>query len=231
MRTPVERSSRVRFDETFLRMNAARVVLIDDQAMVRQLLGQHLTGALGHDLVASCRTVEEGFDAIGAGDPDLAIVDWTLPDGSGLELVRKSAAARPRMGWLLLAEDNHAHVVREAVAIGVQGFVMKQSDLAFFGKGVGEVLAGRRYYCPVSSRLLVESSVESMPEAPDLTSRELDVLRGFARGGSPRTIAGQLNVSVKTVQNHLSNLKDKLRLRAPGQLVRYAIKKGLVEGL
>ena len=92
------------------------------------------------------------------------------------------------------------------------------------------VLDGRSYYCPTSSRLLVEAMRSRTQQlAANLTQREREVLRGIARGDNTKEIAGQLGLELKTVHNHLANLKDKLGIREPAGLVRYAIKHGFVE--
>jgi len=120
--------------------------------------------------------------------------------------------------------------VREAVSLGVHGFVMKRSDLATLREAVRRVAAGEKYYCPASARLLVEKMVdESQAVAANLTAREREVLRGYARGENPKALAERLSVSTKTVQNHLVLLKDKLGLHEPAEIVHYAIKHGYVE--
>jgi DNA-binding NarL/FixJ family response regulator len=120
--------------------------------------------------------------------------------------------------------------VREAVSLGVQGFVMKRSELSTLRTAISRVLAGEKYYCPDSARLLVDKMVdEGRTVAVNLTPRERDVLRGFARGENPKILAGRLGLSSKTVQNHLVMLKDKLGLHEPAELVHYAIKHGHIE--
>jgi DNA-binding NarL/FixJ family response regulator len=153
-----------------------------------------------------------------------------LPDGRGFELVRKAGPKLPRTRWLFVSSNEQGHLVREAVSLGVHGFVMKRSDLATLRDAVRRVVAGEKYYCPASARLLVEKMVdESQAVAANLTSREREVLRGFARGENVKSLADRLSVSTKTIQNHLSLLKEKLGLHEPAEIVHYAIKHGYVE--
>ena len=120
--------------------------------------------------------------------------------------------------------------MREAVSLGVHGFVMKRSDLATLRTAISTVLSGEKYYCQASARLLVDKMVdEGRTLAINLTAREREVLRGFARGENSKTLAERLQVSSKTIQNHLTLLKEKLGLREPAELVHYAIKHGYVE--
>jgi len=208
----------------------ARVVLVEDHTMVRQLFAHLLRDELGLTLAADCTTVADAMVALLREKPDLAVVDWMLPDGRGFDLVRNIGPKLPRTRWLFVSSNEQGHLVREAVSLGVHGFVMKKSDLATLREAVRKVLAGEKYYCPASSRLLVDKMVdESRAIAANLTSREREVLRGFARGENPKALAERLGVSTKTVQNHLTLLKDKLSLHEPAELVHYAIKHGYVE--
>lgn len=209
---------------------SARVILVEDHTMVRQLFAHLLREDLGLTLLADCTTVAEGTEALQKEKPDLAIVDWMLPDGRGFDLVRNVGPKLPRTRWLFMSSNEQGHLVREAVSLGVQGFVMKRSDLGILREAVRRVLAGKTYYCPASARLLVDRMVgEGQAVGVSLTPREREVLRGFARGENPKALADRLGVSAKTVQNHLSILKDKLGLQEPAALVHYAIKHGYIE--
>ena len=208
----------------------ARVVLVEDHTMVRQLFAHLVSEELGLKLVADCTSASEGTAALLREKPDLAIVDWMLPDGRGFDIVRAAGPKLPRTRWLFVSSNEQGHLVREAVSLGVHGFVMKRSDLATLRTAITRVLAGEKYYCPASSRLLVEKMVdEGNAVAANLTDRERAVLRSFARGENPKLLAGRLGLTQKTVYNHLSILKEKLGLHEPAELVHYAIKHGYVE--
>lgn len=198
--------------------------------MVRQLFGHLVRNELGLKLLAECTSVAEGAAALMREKPDLAIVDWMLPDGRGFDLVRSVGPKLPRTRWLFISSNEQGHLVREAVSLGVHGFVMKRSDLSTLRTAVTKVLAGEKYYCAQSSRLLVEKLVdESRVVGASLTGREREILRRFANAANPKEIAQALGISVKTVNNQLTAIKDKLGLREPAALVRYAIKHGYVE--
>lgn len=119
--------------------------------------------------------------------------------------------------------------MRDAVTLGIHGFVLKKSPLHVFREAIRRVLNGETYYCPESSRLLVEAMRSEAAVGTNLTLREREVLRGIAHGENPKVIAGRLEVTVKTVQNHIVSLKEKLGVQEPAGLVRYAIKHGYVE--
>ena len=207
-----------------------RVVLVEDHTMVRQLFGHLIKTELGYKLAADCTTVADGTAALLREKPDLAIVDWMLPDGRGFDMVRQAGPKLPRTRWILVSSNEQGHLVREAVSLGIHGFVMKRSDLATLRTAIKTVLAGEKYYCAASTRLLVDKMVdEGATVAANLTSREREVLRGFARGDNPKVLADHLGVTMKTVQNHLTLLKEKLGLQEPAELVHYAIKHGYIE--
>ena len=198
--------------------------------MVRQLFGHLIKTELGYKLAADCTTVAEGTAALLREKPDLAIVDWMLPDGRGFDMVRQAGPRLPRTRWILVSSNEQGHLVREAVSLGVHGFVMKRSDLATLRTAIKTVVAGNKYYCAASTRLLVDKMVdEGGTVAANLTAREREVLRGFARGDNPKMLADHLGVTMKTVQNHLTLLKEKLGLQEPAELVHYAIKHGYIE--
>jgi len=208
----------------------SRVILIEDHTMVRQLFAHLIREDLGLTLAADCMTVAEGTEALLREKPDLAIVDWMLPDGRGFDVVRAVGPKLPRTRWLFISSNEQGHLVREAVNLGVHGFVMKRSDLSTMRDAIRRVLAGETYYCPASARLLVDRMVgEGHTMGISLTAREREVLRGFAGGENPKVLADRLGISTKTVQNHISILKDKLGLQEPAALVHYAIKHGYIE--
>jgi DNA-binding NarL/FixJ family response regulator len=207
-----------------------RIVLVEDHTMVRQLFAHLIKNDLALKLVADCTTVAEGTAALLKEKPDLAIIDWMLPDGRGFDMVRQAGPKLPKTRWILVSSNEQGHLVREAVALGVHGFVMKRSDISELRTAIRKVLAGEKYYCPASTRLLVDKMVdEGGTLAVNLTSREREVLRGYAAGQNPKVLADHLGVSMKTVQNHLTLLKEKLSLQEPAELVHYAIKHGYIE--
>lgn len=205
--------------------------MVTEHGFVRQLLAHMLTTELGLAVVAQAGSVaqaEELLTANGAA-PDLVIVGSMLTDGRGGDLVRRLTPRLPQTRWFMLSAREQAPIVREAANLGVQGFVMTRSDLAIFRDGLRRVLAGETYYCPAAARLLAEHVVNESAATSPLTPREREVLRGYARGENTKVIAQRLGMNVKTVQNHLTSLKDKLGMREPAELVRYAMKHGYVD--
>lgn len=211
-------------------MPSSRIVLIEDHAMIGQLLGSLIRDQLGLDLAATCTTVQDGVFALRKEKPDLAIVDWMLPDGRGFDLVRQLQDEIPHTCWLFMSAVEQGHLVREALSLGVQGFVQKRADLSTLRVAITKLLAGETYYCPASSQLLVDKMIDERRFIKaSLSPRECEVLRHFARGHNVKNTADLLGISTKTVQNHLTILKDKLGLHEPAELVHFAIKHGYIE--
>ncbi|HRE80729.1 MAG TPA: response regulator transcription factor [Opitutaceae bacterium] len=210
--------------------SVARVVLVEDHTLVRQLMSELVRKDLALSVVADCCTVSDAVTACLREKPDLVIIDWMLPDGLGFEVVRTAGPKLPKTRWLFISSNEQEHMVREAISLGVHGFVLKRSDLSLLREAIHKVLAGESFYCPASSRLLVESlRSEASTVGSNLTPREREVLRGFARGENVKAMALRLEVSPKTINNVLSQVKEKLGQFEPADLVRYAIKHGYVE--
>lgn len=205
-----------------------RVALVEDHALVRQLFAMLVRDRMRAELAGEATTVAEGLALARRAEPDLMVVDWSLPDGDAAALVRELAPERPAMRWLLVSSRENEGVLRAALALGVHGVVLKQSSLDVFLEAMERVLAGETYYCARSSRVLMASLRADAPVLGEpLTLREREVLRGLARGLNPKEIADELGSSVKTVQNQISHLKDKLGIREPAGLILYAQKNGL----
>jgi DNA-binding NarL/FixJ family response regulator len=207
-----------------------KIVLVEDHEMVREMLAGILVDDLKLSIAGTAATVAEGMDLCLRLKPDLVVFDWMLPDGRGFDIVRSAGAKLARTRWLCLSANEQEHLVIEATDLGVHGFVMKRSGLPVLREAITTVLAGRSYYCATSSRLLVEAMRSRTQRlAANLTLREREVLQGIARGENTKEIAGRLRLEQKTVHNHLASVKDKLGIREPAGLVRYAIKHGFVE--
>jgi DNA-binding NarL/FixJ family response regulator len=211
-------------------MKPASVVLIEDHTLVRHLLAAVLKDEPGVVLAGDFATVAAGIKGCLKLHPALVIIDWMMPDGKGIDVVRALATKLAGTRYLFLSSLEKEHVVQEAIEAGVDGFVMKREPYEVLLEAIRAVLAGRSFYCPTSSRLLIEalrSAANSGINA--LTVRERDILRGIARGDSIKVMADRFGVSPKTVNNQLGALKEKLGLRDTVPLVRYAINHGLVE--
>lgn len=211
-------------------MKPASVVLIEDHTLVRHLLGAVLQEDSSLSLVGDFATVAEGIKGCLKLKPALVIIDWMLPDGKGIDVVRALTPKLANTRYLFLSSLEKEHIVREAIDAGVHGFVMKRASYDTLLEAIRAIVAGKSYYCTVSSRLLVEALRTAADSGVDaLTARERDILRGIARGESMKELANRFALSPKTVNNQFGTLKDKLGIRDTAGLIRYAVRHGLVE--
>lgn len=212
--------------------NPARIVLIDDHAILRE--GVMALAELEGDLrvVGQAGTVAEGLAVAAQCKPDLIITDLALPGATGLqsliELRRQSTDSRV----LVLTMYDSEECIRAALSAGADGYILKDASRAELISGVRAVLAGQRHLCQRSSARVVRSYLgeeqTSSPMATGVTGREREILAMIASGLSNKRIAINLNRSVKTVEKHRANLMRKLRLHNVAQVTRFAVQSGLL---
>jgi|HubBroStandDraft_6_1064221.scaffolds.fasta_scaffold63178_2 DNA-binding NarL/FixJ family response regulator len=213
-------------------MNPVRIIIVEDHTMIRQLLSDAVRIERDMQIVAAVGTVAGGITACLEHQPDLAIIDWMLPDGSGLLIVKqlKQHLNLKKMRFIMLTSNDEESLVQEANAAGVQGFVLKSASLETLREALTTVLAGRNFYCPESSKYLLPPAGGAVSPANDtLTPREREILCSVANGFGTKETAERLHVSTKTIANHLTALKEKLNIHETSGLVRYAIKHGWVD--
>ena len=211
-------------------MKLPRIVLVEDHLLVRQLYGLVVREHLGVEPVGAVGTVGEASAILRKTKPDLVVADWSLPDGDVGSLVQDCAPALPKTRWLVVSSRADESVLRGALALGVHGLVLKHSPLEILLEAMRKVLAGETYYCARSARVGVNSvRADARLMGEPLTLRERKVLRGLVRGQNPKEIADRLGSKAKTVQNQISLLKDKLGIREPAGLIRYALRSGVLE--
>jgi DNA-binding NarL/FixJ family response regulator len=210
------------------------IVLADDHQVVRQAL--RLLLAAEPDL----QVVGEAGDGLGVAclverlRPDVLVVDLMMPGLNGLEVTRQVRERCPATRVVILSmHDNEAYVL-EALRNGAAGFILKDASAIEFLAGVRAVASGRRYLSPPLSDRALEayaqmaaSSVQDPYEL--LTPREREVLHLAAEGLGASEIAGRLTISPRTAETHRENFMRKLGLHSHADLIRYAMKRGLVE--
>lgn len=212
------------------RMNSARarVAIVEDQTIFRELLATVLEAEQGCSIVAQYSEGRQALEDIPSVRPDLVILDAMLPDISGLDVLAALLRLRSNLPVVMVTGHARPVLVRQAVQGGARGFVTKSTPLSELRTAVDRVLSGGRYFCSVTSPLLADALRE--PEADgQLTARQREILQLVARGLSSKEIAQELGISLKTVANHRLQIREKLKLGDIASLTRYAIEHGLVE--
>jgi DNA-binding NarL/FixJ family response regulator len=216
-----------------LTMDNVRILLADDHAMLRDGVRMVLESHPGFEVVG---TADNGRDAVRLAEelrPDIAVLDVAMPEINGLEATRAIIENSPETSVVVLSMHEGEEYLREALRAGASGYVLKRAAAKELVGAINAVRRGESYLDPALTRTLISDyvrQVERSDDAPDsLTDRELEVLTLVAEGLTNRQIALQLNISIKTVQTHRANLMDKLNLHDRTELVRYAIRRGLIQ--
>jgi len=212
----------------FRRMKTAAI--IEDQTAIRDLIVQTLRTSRGFEVVLESGDGEEAARKTLELKPDFVILDIMLPSLNGTDVLRRFSSELPETRVLVFSGYQSPGLVRELLQCGAHGFVEKSAPLSELKKGVEIVSSGGSYFGPEVARLLREAVAS--PDEPGgaalLTKREREILRLIAESNSTKKIAEKLNISIKTAENHRTNLMRKLDLHDVAGLTRYAINQGIV---
>ena len=208
-----------------------RVLVVDDHAVVRSGLRMLIDAEPDLETVGEAGDVRGAIFEARASNPDLILLDVTMPGESGLEGIPKLLHEHPEMKILILSMQDDPRYVREAFAAGARGYVLKEAVDAEVVTAIREVAGGGRYVHPELGARLVAADADAARQAEDdpLSDREREVLRLLALGYTNQEIAKQLFISVRTAETHRAHVMQKLRLASRADLVRYAIARGLLE--
>ena len=210
-----------------------RIVMADDHAIVREGLKRIVSGVPDFQVVGEAGDGNEVMRLARELDFDLLVLDLSMPGRSGMELIKLVKAEKPRVRILVLSmHDEHQYAVR-AIKSGASGYLTKESAPALLEQALRKIAGGGAW---VSAEVAQQLALGAMPggeAAPHeaLSGREFEVFQLLAAGHSVTDIAGRLSLSVKTVSTHKANLMHKLGLGNASELVRYAIKHGLADGI
>lgn len=210
-----------------------RVVLIDDHPIMRHGLAQLVRAESGLDVCGEAGSAREGLEVVGRLKPDLAIVDLTLPDKNGLELVKDIRAIHPVTQCLVLSMHDEETYGERALRAGARGYVMKEEVADHLITAIQKVLSGGLYVSEALNARMLEqvtgASRNKVTGIDSLTDRELEILTLIGKGVPTKNIAAQLSISTRTVEAHRSHIKEKLGITDGAALVRHAVQ--WVEGL
>jgi len=209
------------------------IILADDHDVVRQGLRLLLEAQDDFHVIAEAADGYGAITLVKAQRPDVLIVDLIMPDLSGLEVTRQVRQQVPDTRIIILSMYSDESYVLEALKNGAVGYVLKGSSADCLLRSVREVAAGRHYLSPPLSEYAIQAYLRQAQTAPldpyeTLSTREREVLQLSAQGQSTGDIAAQLFISPRTVESHRANLMRKLGLHGQTDLVRYALRRGLL---
>jgi two-component system, NarL family, response regulator DevR len=213
-----------------------RLLLVEDHASFRQTLALVFEGEPDFEVVAQAGTVAEAREVMGDREADLGVVDLSLPDGEGVELIEDLRQANPHFAALVLTASLDRAEHARAVEAGAAGVLHKSADMDQILDATRRLAAGETLLSPEELVELLRLAGQSREEEREarasielLTRREREVLRALARGLSNKQIAEQLHMSVDTERTHMMNILNKLGVHSRLQALLFAARHGLVE--
>jgi DNA-binding NarL/FixJ family response regulator len=211
------------------RRDSINILLADDHIVVRAGIRQFLEGAGDLQVVAESGNGREACSLIEAHAPDVAVLDIQMPGMSGIEVTRWIRARRLPVGILVLTAYDEEPYVRAVLKAGANGYVLKTADPQEIIRAVREVYEGKVVIdAALAHKILIQMNGDKKNVAEELTARELQILTLAGKGYTNKAIAAQLTISDRTVQNHLSNIFDKLQAASRTEAVMRAVSQGLI---
>ena len=217
-------------------MDPVRVLIADDHRVYREGIRVLLRDVEQVEVIGEAADGDQTILQAERLQPDVILMDLKMPGTHGIEATRRIVAHNPRIGVLVLTMYDDDESVFSAMRAGARGYLLKDADQADLLRAVHVVNRGEAIFSPTVARRLMgyfaalQSAGRGAQAFPDLTVREQDVLRLIAEGQSNAAIAARLGLSIKTVQNHISNIFSKLQVADRAQAIVRAREAGLGTG-
>jgi len=211
----------------------ARVLLVDDHPLMRDGLRLLIDGQDDVKVVGTAGDGATALAAVAQLTPDVVVMDIELPDENGIAVTRRVLEAVPAVKVVILSAFADSRYVTEAVQAGVSGYLLKGNAPGEVLSAIRAVAAGHTFMCPEATSALVATlkghlTSEPRPLVPVLSPREREVFRLVAEGLRTKEIAAKLGIGAKTVDTHRARLMKKLRAGSTAELVRIALREGVV---
>jgi two-component system response regulator NreC len=216
-------------------MSAIRVLLVDDHTIVRQGLKCLLKDVDGIEVVGEAENGHQLLKVAGKVKPDVILLDLSMPVLGGIEAAERLKKEVPKAKILVLTMHTHEEYVYNTFKLGISGFLVKKATSEEIITAIRAVHGGETYISPAVSERFVQEYVRANhtshpPSFPEkLTFRERQILKLIAEGWASNKIAEHLHISIRTVETHRNNIMQKLKLHKVADLVKYAIRRGLVQ--
>ncbi len=206
------------------------VLIVDDHPIVRQGLSQLINAEDDLMVCGDAATVDEAMQSLDSADPDVVIIDLSLADSDGLELIKEIRNKTRQLPVLVLSMHDENMYAERLLSAGANGYIMKQAAADQLLTALRRVLAGGVYVSEDLGASMVERLAGSEGKQDSnpferLSNRELQVMNLIGRGQTTREVAENLNLSVKTVESHRQRIKKKLNLQTSAQLVHFAVSR------
>jgi DNA-binding NarL/FixJ family response regulator len=214
-----------------------KIIIADDHGVVRQGLRALLKSDPEFSVVAEASDGLAAIEAVEKSRPDLLILDISMPGMNGLEVITHVRRISPKTQVLVMSMHDAEPYIFEALKNGAKGYVLKGDELTLVARAAREVAAGRLFLSPSLSEKIVSSYIRTHGDVSELTGslqrdkltlREKEVVRLVSQGKTSSQVGEQLSISTRTVEKHRSNIMMKLGFKSQSELIRYAIKNGIV---
>ncbi len=214
-------------------MKPVRILIADDHELIRRGLAAELGQTPGWLVVGEAANGNEAVRLAAELRPDLIVIDLSMPELNGLAAARRILAAEPAARILILTAHESEQLVREVLAAGAQGYVLKSDAGRVLVTALQSLLDGRPFFTSKVARTVVEGYLrspasESAGTSP-LSAREQEIVQLLAEGKSNKEVARALGISVKTAETHRSNIMRKTGFSSLAELVRFAVRNKIVE--
>ena len=207
-----------------------KILLVDDHALVRHGFRMILAAQPDMEIAGEAGNGNDAVELAQKLKPDVVVMDVAMPELNGIEATRRLIELSPRTRVLALSMHKDAVYVREILRAGARGYLLKDSADADLLAAVRAVAKGEGYLSPGVSDAVLSDYRRHVTDPLDLlTSREREVLQLIAEGKMNKEIATSLNLSVYTVEAHRGRVMEKLNLHSTGELVRFAVRSGLID--
>ena len=214
-------------------MQKIRVLLIEDHTMVRQGLRRLLEMSDDIEIVGEVGDGRAALAAVQRERPAVAIIDISLPGLNGIEVTRQLTKLAPSTKVLILSMHADEPYIRQSLQAGARGYLLKDADEQDLIKAVAALSGDGSYFSPAVSKLVLDGYLKDRREPDDalsgLSGREREVLQLVAEGKSNKEVAQVLDVAVSTVESHRKRIMEKLDLHNTADMVRFAVRKGIVQ--
>lgn len=213
-------------------MSAIRVMIADDHSLIREGLKQLLEFDGSIKVVGEAANGVECLENLEKYDPEVLLLDINMPEMNGIEVLKKLKQNQSKVKVLILTVHNELDYLMNAVDIGVEGYIMKDSESSELKKAIRAVRDGENYIqsslIPALNNRLMNRDIDK-DKVASLTNRELEVLIQVANGMFNKEIATNLNISERTVKNHISNIFKKIEVSDRTQAAVFAIKNNIIK--
>lgn len=216
-------------DTDAIKPSKLRVMLVDDHGVVRAGIRRLLEQEQHFEVVAEADSGEKAYQLFGQYLPDITVMDINMPGMGGLEAIKRILTRYPTAKILVLSMHDNVNFASQALKVGARGYLSKSGLSDELIDAIQWIASGQKFLGhEISSKISVQPSQDDNP-LQQLSVREFEIFRMLVEGDEVAQIANRLNISLKTVANYQTTIKQKLKVNTPIEMVRLAIRKGLIQ--